>query len=229
MAAAETPALCKNSKLVKVKGSSFFCSLHQAHWVAIRLESSGCKPVEGGSAGGGETAGVDGLTKLSLELEGCCLLDVTSNGARACMLGFLETMTIFDGPSKGADGLCSLGAARQQGFYIGACDTLLIEPLSKMLGSRVSSSVVIAVADTTSLLCVKSSVKSSVKSVQSSDSGGRQAVQFRRLEHCCMTDSKLGARLTGQEPRHNPPHCSPFPGCGSWLSFLVSEPGVSFE
>jgi hypothetical protein len=54
---------------------------------------------DGGSAWGGETAGVDGLTKLSLEPEGGCL-DVASNGACPWILGFLEAMTALMNPAK---------------------------------------------------------------------------------------------------------------------------------
>jgi hypothetical protein len=81
----------------------------------------------------------------------------------------LEAVALFDGPGESADELDSLGAVNQQCGYVGTGrDALLIEPLNKMPGSRVSS-LVIAVADTTSLMLGESSVKS----VQSSDSGGR--------------------------------------------------------
>jgi hypothetical protein len=131
---------------------------------------------------------------------------VTSNGARAWILGVLEAAALFDGPGESADELDSLGAVGQQCGYVGTGDSLLIEPLNKMSGSRVSS-LVIAVADTTSLLLGESSVES----VQSRDSGGRQAVQCRRLEHCCMTDSQVEARLTGCETQ-SASSFSSFPG-----------------
>jgi hypothetical protein len=124
------------------KGVQKVCSVHR---------NCACAETQaGGSTRGGETAGVDGLVKLSLESEGGCF-DVTSDGACAWMFSFLEAVTVFDGPSKGADELCSLGAVGPQGFYMGTGDTLLVEQLNKMLGSRVSS-VVISIADTASLL-----------------------------------------------------------------------------
>ena len=71
-------------------------------------------------------------------------------------------------PSKGANDFDGLGAVGQEDGDIGTGDTLLIEPLYKMSGSRVSS-FVIAVADTTSLLFGESSIEI----VQSGDRGGR--------------------------------------------------------
>ena len=121
----------------------------------------------GGGVGGSETVGLDGLTARSLEPEGCGFY-VASDGGRAWIFGTLEAVALFDGPCKSADELDSLGAVGQQCGYVGAGDTLVIEPLNKMSGSRVSSAV-IAVADTTSLLLGESSIES----VQSRDSGGR--------------------------------------------------------
>jgi len=121
----------------------------------------------GGSAAGGEAVGRDGATKLGFEPEGCCF-DVASDGACAWVLSAVDAVTCFDGPCEGADELDGLGAVGQEGFYVGTGDARLIEPLNKMSGSRVSS-VVIASADTTSLLLGESRVES----VQSRDSGGR--------------------------------------------------------
>ena len=72
----------------------------------------------GGSTGGGETARFDGLPKFSFEPESCCF-DVASNGAHVGMLNALEAVTIFDGPSEGANELDSLGAVGQQELRIG--------------------------------------------------------------------------------------------------------------
>ena len=50
-------------------------------------------------AGGGETASFCGLTKPSLWPKGC-FFHAASHGARNWVLGFVEAVTQFDGPSK---------------------------------------------------------------------------------------------------------------------------------
>jgi hypothetical protein len=62
----------------------------------------------GRSAGGGETVGGNGLAKFRFEPEGCGF-DVASDGARAGVEGAFEAVTVFDGPSEGANELDSLG------------------------------------------------------------------------------------------------------------------------
>ena len=107
------------------------------------------------------------MTVRNLEPEGCGFY-VASDGGRAWIVGALEAVALFDGPGESTDELDGLGAVGQECGYVGTGDALLIEPLNKMSGSRVSSAV-IAVADTTSLLLGESSIES----VQSRDSGGR--------------------------------------------------------
>ena len=84
------------------------------------------------------------------------------------MFRVVDAVTKLDVPGEGANEFDCLGAVGQEDGYIGTGHSLGIEPLYKMSGSRVSS-VVIAVADTTSLLLGESRTES----VQSGDSGGR--------------------------------------------------------
>ena len=67
-------------------------------------------------------------------------------------------------PSNGANQFYGLGAVGQEDGYIGTGDTLLIEPLYKMAGSRVNS-LGIAVADNTSLYCWAKSVSKACRVV----------------------------------------------------------------
>ena len=147
----------------------------------------------GGSAGEGEAVSLDGLPERSFQPKGG-RLDVSCDGAGAGVLRVVDAMPGFNVPREGADQFDGLGAVRQDYGYVVTGDAAGVEPLYKVTGSRVNS-FVISVADTTSLLLGERSGES----VQSRSSGGRKAVQLRRLEHCSITEAQVGARLTGRD------------------------------
>ena len=104
----------------------------------------------GGGAGEGETVSLDSLPEQSFQPKGGRFY-VSCDCAGAGVLRVVDAAARFNAPDEGADQFDGLGAVSQDDIYIGTGDAGEIEPLYKMTGSRVNSSI-ISVADTTSLL-----------------------------------------------------------------------------
>ena len=121
----------------------------------------------GGGAGEGEAVSLDSLPERTFQPKGGRFY-VSHNCAGAGVLRIVDAVAGFYMPGKGADQLDGVGAVGQDDTYIGTGNARGIEPLYKMTGSRVNS-LVISIADTTSLLLGKRSGKI----VQSRSRGGR--------------------------------------------------------